>query len=87
MSEIWSKEICPHCKYVNWVYLGDMADETAMIVEGYKCKNCHKNTIFLDEESFVTLYGDDSGVDVENTVDYIIETQQVRIEDGLENPR
>ena len=42
LSGDWEKWRCPHCKNVNWVYLGRLDDITAIDYESCKCFSCKK---------------------------------------------
>lgn len=52
MSDCWIKENCPKCKTVNWVYLGDMSDETGVDIDGYKCRKCGHIHFFGDQDLY-----------------------------------
>lgn len=48
MGDTWYNEVCPTCKKLNWVCLGDLNDFTLPSIEGYKCYFCSKINIFED---------------------------------------
>lgn len=89
MSESWIKETCPNCNWINWIYLGNMEDETQQDVDGWKCYKCEQIHIFGSMETFLNIHNADVSVNwtEEEIVSRVIATKQVRIEDGLERPR
>ncbi len=59
MSENWEKFLCDKCSAVNWLYLGDMSDETYPDVEGFICRMCKRSHSFSDDIELEMGIGDD----------------------------
>lgn len=70
--ETWSRNWCPKCGVVNWLYCGDVQDQTVPDVDGVKCRSCGHVAIF-DLDLLLEMGMD---TDVEN----------LNIEDGREVP-
>ena len=47
-EESWFKVTCD-CGCVNWIYFGDMEDETAQDVNGFICRSCGIKHNFFDD--------------------------------------
>lgn len=49
-GDTWINEICPKCKEVNWICLGDLSDLTVADIDAAECWKCF-HVWFLSEDS------------------------------------